>query len=119
MSSKFSAIIAARKGEADEQPDQLEDVMEEPTAPAKPKEKSNRKTTVSSTPAAPAQLDTPRRGRPAIGKRSDPNFEQVTAYIRRNTYQGIKIALLQEGDKRDFSDLTEELLVKWLKSHGK
>jgi hypothetical protein len=43
----------------------------------------------------------------------------VTAYIRRQTYQAIKIALIQEGNTRDFSDLTEELLLTWLKAHHK
>lgn len=48
------------------------------------------------------------------GKRSDPDFEQVTAYIRRQTHQETKIALLQEGSGRQFSELVEELLSKWL-----
>jgi hypothetical protein len=55
------------------------------------------------------------RGRPP-GKRSDPDFEQVTAYIRRHTHQGVKIALLQEGKGQEFSELVEGLLAKWLKS---
>lgn len=55
------------------------------------------------------------RGRPK-GKRSDPAFEQVTAYIRKSTHQGVKIALLQEGEDREFSELVEELLDEWLRS---
>lgn len=55
------------------------------------------------------------RGRPK-GKRSDPTFEQVTAYIRKVTHQGVKIALLQEGQDREFSELVEELLSDWLRS---
>ena len=61
-----------------------------------------------------AVTDSPRRGRPPTGKRSNPDFEQVTAYIRRDTNLQTKIALLQEGDTRDFSDLVEELLQVWL-----
>ena len=38
------------------------------------------------------------RGRPR-GKRSDPDFEQITAYIRKETHHGVKIALLQEGQR--------------------
>jgi hypothetical protein len=48
------------------------------------------------------------------GKRSDPEFEQITAYVRRTTYRQVKVALLQEGSKRDFSDLVETLLNQWL-----
>ena len=52
------------------------------------------------------------------GKRSDPDFEQVTAYIRRHTHQGVKIALLQEGKGQEFSELVEDLLAKWLKARS-
>ncbi len=54
-----------------------------------------------------------KRGRPA-GKRSDPDYEQVTAYIRRDTYRATKIALLQQGNEQEFSELVEELLNEWL-----
>lgn len=49
------------------------------------------------------------RGRPK-GKRSDPDYEQVTAYIRKKTYKQTKLTLLQIDDKRDFSQLIEDLL---------
>ncbi len=55
------------------------------------------------------------RGRPK-GKRSDPAFEQVTAYIRKETYLQTKMALLQEGNDRDFSQLVEELLGAYLRT---
>lgn len=48
------------------------------------------------------------------GKRSNPDFEQVTAYVRKNTYRQTKIALLNTEDKLDFSDLVEQLLTEWL-----
>ena len=54
-------------------------------------------------------------GRPR-GKRSDPDFEQITAYIRKQTHQGVKIALLREGRGQEFSELVEDLLAKWLKA---
>lgn len=63
-------------------------------------------------PAAPAKRG---RGRPT-GKRSDPDFEQVTSYVRRQTYADVKIALIREGRKREFSELVEELLGGWLKT---
>ncbi|MEP0920078.1 hypothetical protein NC981_25115 [Leptolyngbya sp. DQ-M1] len=52
-------------------------------------------------------------GRPK-GKRSDPDYEQVTAYIRKDTHRDIKIALLQEGQGREFSELVQELLDGFL-----
>ena len=48
------------------------------------------------------------------GKRSNPDFQQITAYIRKETHQKVKIALLQEGEGREFSELVEELLEEWL-----
>ena len=64
---------------------------------------------------APLRMSTKRRGkgRPP-GKRSDPDFEQVTAYIRKQTHQHVKIALLQENQGQEFSELVENLLVEWL-----
>ena len=54
-------------------------------------------------------------GRPT-GKRTDPDYQQVTAYIRQQTHQRVKIALLQDGDGQEFSELVEELLGLWLES---
>ena len=54
-----------------------------------------------------------RLGRPP-GKRSDPEFEQVTAYIRKETHQTVKIELLKNG-RQEFSELVEGLLKQWLK----
>ena len=68
---------------------------------------------------APLVVSTKRRGRGRPpGKRNDPDFEQVTAYIRRHTHQGVKIALLQEGKGQEFSELVEDLLAKWLKARS-
>ena len=55
-----------------------------------------------------------RRGRPR-GKRSSEDFVQVTAYIGKDTHRAVKMALLGEGDGREFSELVEELLADWLK----
>ena len=56
----------------------------------------------------------PKRGRPP-GKRSHPDFEQITAYIRKDTHRAVKIELLKNG-RKEFSELVEELLHQWLKS---
>ncbi len=49
------------------------------------------------------------------GKRRHPDFEQVTAYIRKDTHHQAKLALLRELKGRQFSDLVEELLSTWLR----
>lgn len=68
------------------------------------------------TPAISDLPATRQRGRPATGKRSDPDFEQVTVYLRRQTHLEIKRALLGRADRLDFSDLVETLLQDWLTS---
>ncbi len=50
------------------------------------------------------------------GKRTDPNFKQVGAYIRKDTYLKIQKLLLEQPDK-NFSDLVEELLTDYLTKH--
>lgn len=54
-----------------------------------------------------------KRGRPTA-KRSDPDFLQVTAYIRKETHRKTKIRLLEEGQGREFSELVEVMLEEWL-----
>lgn len=89
--SKFKNILNAAK---DREPESVESVESKPSQ--QPKE------------SPPAK----KRGRPK-GKRSNPDYEQVTAYIRRDTYKATKIALLEE-EEGDFSDLVESLLAEWL-----
>ena len=55
-----------------------------------------------------------RRVAPSAGKRSDAEYKQVSAYIRKDTHFKVKLALLQEG--REFSELVEELLSEWIAS---
>jgi hypothetical protein len=50
------------------------------------------------------------RGRPH-GKRSNPDYQQVTIYIPRALYNQTRITLIQEGGK-EFSELVEELLTE-------
>jgi hypothetical protein len=59
-----------------------------------------------------------RRGRPS-GKRSDPDYVGFTTYIRKDTHHDVKVALLQEKEGRELSELVEELLAGWLKSKPK
>jgi len=57
------------------------------------------------------------RGR-APGKRSNPEFEQVTAYLPRDLYKRVKIALIEQDRSREFSALVSELLTDWLGKTG-
>jgi hypothetical protein len=61
----------------------------------------------------PAEPKPQKSGRPR-GKRSNPDYEQVTAYIKRETYRNTKIVLLQQGNNQEFSELVEQLLSEWL-----
>ena len=47
------------------------------------------------------------------GKRTDPDYKQVGAYVRKDTYLKIQKHLLDQPDK-DFSDLVQELLSAYL-----
>ncbi len=70
---------------------------------------------VNPPPAPPEATPPPRRGRPP-GKRSSEDHEQVTAYLRRETYRKVRLALIEDGDAQDFSTLVDGLLVDWLRS---
>lgn len=65
--------------------------------------------------AAPNDRPTPGKpGRPENGKRSNPAYAQVSAWIRKDTHRQAKIKMLQNGDDRDFSDLVQDLLESWI-----
>ncbi len=48
------------------------------------------------------------------GKRSSPFYTQVGAYIPRDLHNKVKMRLLQDQDERDFSDLIEDLLKRFI-----
>jgi hypothetical protein len=67
--------------------------------------------------AAAAPASRRGRGRPTGsvgGKRSDPNYTQMVAYVRRETHDAVKVALAPHGE---ISDLVQGLLDEWLKKH--
>ena len=87
--NRFSAMRDALKGTPEQE-------VSTPTPPSEP---------VSPAPAK-------QRTRP-LGKRSDPNYEQVGAYIPKALNKQVKRLLLdREGD---FSDLVTQLLEEWIK----
>lgn len=48
------------------------------------------------------------------GKRSSSEYHQVNVYLKKETSNSAKIALLTNKDTRDFSELMEDLLSAWL-----
>lgn len=75
--------------------------------------------------AAPAETElgsTPRQTSRTTGKKSNPNYRQVTAYVRRDLYKEVSDALYDESrgnpnaKRKEFSELVDELLETWLKS---
>jgi hypothetical protein len=54
-------------------------------------------------------------GRPRTGKRSDPEYRQVSAWIRRDTYDRVTRRLFMTENRREFSELVQSLLEDWLK----
>ena len=72
-----------------------------------PPKKTDKPTQGKDTPS-------PKRGpgRPR-GKRTNPDYSQVTAYIPKKLHTQVKIKLL-EDDGREFSELVEDLLKGWL-----
>ena len=60
----------------------------------------------------------PKLNKLGLGKRSHPDYEQVSAYIRKETHRAVKLALLEDGGE-DFSDLVEKQLIQWLKRRAK
>jgi hypothetical protein len=71
----------------------------EPTEPAKP---------TAPTPAPPPSS---KAGR-AKGKRSDPDYTQVGAYIPKALDRAVKKKLIDTD--QDFSELVAELLAAWV-----
>jgi hypothetical protein len=64
------------------------------------------------TPQA-IQTNVSRGRRRPPGKRTNPDYQQVTAYITRALHDQAKIALIQEG-RKEFSELIEDLLANWM-----
>ena len=60
----------------------------------------------------------PKRGRPGgQGKRGNPNYAQVTAYIPKTLHNETKVNLIRQNN-REFSELVEELLTGWNLKQG-
>jgi hypothetical protein len=56
------------------------------------------------------------RGRPATGKRSNPDWKLYSHFLKRQTQRAAVARLQAEDDGRDLSDVLQELLENWLKA---
>lgn len=74
--------------------------------------KKNRFDSVLSLKQETAQEAVPTATNKKKGKRDNPDYQQISAYIRKDTYRAVKQAIVTE---RDLSDLIEELFTEWLK----
>ena len=71
---------------------------------------------VISTPG-PQPTPISMRGRPA-GKRSNPDFEPTTIFLRKTTKRTANRTLEDSGVKQDLSELIESLLQQWISARS-
>lgn len=90
----------------------------EKTKPKTATKREKKKTDISLSPAAktPPQVVTRIR---ITGKSSHPDYTQVLTYLRKDTHNAVRAALIFDETKRDLSDLVEELLAAWVKNNSR
>ena len=54
-------------------------------------------------------------GRPP-GKRSNPDWEQVTVFVKKNTKRAALRRIIDDQSPLDLSEVIEQLLSKWAKA---
>lgn len=59
-------------------------------------------------PAAPAPSAL------GLGKRSDPDYTQISAYVRKDTYRRVKVRIVESDHDIDLSAVLEGLLAGWV-----
>lgn len=94
---KFAALA-----ELNRQPTPEQEVVDVPEASAPPY--------IAEPPAEKG------RGRPATGKRSNPEWKLYSHFLKRRTQRAAVARLQAEDSEHDLSDVLQELLEKWLKS---
>jgi len=65
--------------------------------------------------APPPAVEGRGRGRPATGKRSNPEWKLYSHFLRRQTQRAAVARLQAEDSDRDLSDVLDELLAEWLR----
>jgi hypothetical protein len=78
------------------------------------RQNAKRKAKTSPLPAQKTTVAKPEKR--TAGKSSNSDFTQVLTYIKKDTHNQVKAQLIFDTEKRDLSDLVEELLAGWLKN---
>lgn len=94
--SKFDGLITAKP----KQGDAKKAVSKKTVAQAE--------ATASTIATSAGQKNTKAR---TLGKRSDPNYTQITAYIKKDTHENVMRKIYKQ---KEFSELVEELLTDWM-----
>jgi hypothetical protein len=83
-------------------------------------EESIGRPTEPAPPATPVseKAEKGKRGRPA-GKRSDPEFQPTTVLLRKITKKAAIRKLEDADERKDLSNLIEQLLTGWIKQQDK
>ncbi|MEL7078649.1 MAG: hypothetical protein AAFY50_06330 [Cyanobacteria bacterium J06648_1] len=76
---------------------------------SKPPNKTSKLSKPSVEEASP-----PQKAKRKLGKRSNPEFTQAPAFIRKATHRAVKVKLIMNTEFNDYSELVEALLVQWL-----
>jgi hypothetical protein len=58
-----------------------------------------------------------RLGRPTGGKRSHPDWTQHTVMLHKGVHRAAMQLLWQQEDRKDMSELLNELLANWVQQH--
>src|SRR3954454_24916793 len=66
---------------------------------------------------SPSETQTPLTGHHR-GKRSDPEWANITILMRRSIKRDVRRRLEDEGEGVDLSDLIDQLLLEWLGRQG-
>lgn len=67
------------------------------------------------SPPSPARKTQPAKPeKRGSGKSSNSAYTQVLTYLKKDTHNRAKARLIFDSEKRDLSDLVEELLADWL-----
>ena len=56
-------------------------------------------------------------GRPVGGKRSHPDWTQHTVMLHKGVHRAAMQLLWQQEDRKDMSELLNELLANWVQQH--
>lgn len=87
-----------------------------PDAPSMFDKLAQKREKVKSASGPAPEVEPKQRQRKATGKRSDPNYIQVGAYIPIELNKSVKRRLV-DTDK-DFSELVAELLDQWVQNNS-